>query len=162
MEAISARKSFFHLAASLHQKPNVTYRLPLFWYSPIQTYSGQGTLKPNLPEADQHAIIHTTKYPPNELGYSGPNGEWFKEDLVKDPIRVRSERKDQEGTLHEASRLNYSKIYTVENYVRVLNIGMVHDNSMASLISNCLVKPRADPTPPRADRGGSGHRHRRN
>lgn len=81
------------------------------------------------------------------------------EDLVKDPIRVRSERKDGDGTLHDASRLNYSKIYTVENYVRVLNIGMVHENSMASLLSNCLVKPRAEPTPPRTDRG-RGHRNR--
>lgn len=84
------------------------------------------------------------------------------ENLTKDPIRVVSEQKDKEGELHPASRINYSKIYTVENFVRVLNIGMVHKNSMASLLSNSMVNRSEPPQPPRKNppraTGGSDSR----
>ena len=113
------------------------------------TYSGQGTLKPNLPEPDSHAIIYTARSAPKELSYTNPDGSVVSENLTKDPIRVNSERKDAEGTLHEASRLNYSKMYTVENYVKILNIGKVHHASMPSFVNNCMVRPREPPTPPR-------------
>jgi predicted Zn-dependent peptidase len=75
-----------------------------------------------------------------------------KEDLPKDPIRVVREQTDPEGDLGTLSRINYSKIYTVENYVRVLNIGKVHENSIRSLVDNSFVsrkdaveKPRSYP-----------------
>ena len=78
-----------------------------------------------------------------------------------------SEQDGPEGDLGLFSRINYSKIYTVENYCRVLNIGTVHPNSMNSLTSNALVKPRTAEKPtelPRASskrgqRGGSSSSH---
>jgi hypothetical protein len=69
----------------------------------------------------------------------------MKENLSKDPIRVRREQNGAEGDLGLYSRLNYGKIYTVENYVRVLNIGMVEQNWIPSLNANSLVRPSDDP-----------------
>jgi hypothetical protein len=112
---------------------------------PIFTYGGQATLKPNLPDADQHAIIYTSETPPAERRYYTEDGSVIQENLTKDPIRVKRELKDSEGNLDPSSRVNYSKVYTVENYVRVLNIGMVHPNSMSSLLDNCFLRPRIMP-----------------
>jgi hypothetical protein len=86
------------------------------------------------------------------------------ENLSKDPIRVKREQTDAEGDLGELSRLNYSKIYTVENYVRVLNIGMVHQESMESLINNCYLRPRTEPPGKPRDKlskGGSSHKDKK-
>jgi len=132
-------------------------------------------LKPNLPERQKHAIIHTTETPPDEKWYYATDRSVVQENLIKDPIRVRREQRGPEGDLGVTSRINYSKIYTVENYVRVLNIGMVHPNSMQSLINNSYLKEVHDPPerptdfPPRATssradsstdeyQGGSGSR----
>jgi len=49
---------------------------------------------------------------------------------------VRREQSGPEGDLGSLSRINYSKIYTVENYVRVLNIGMVTETSLPALTYN--------------------------
>ena len=75
---------------------------------------------------------------------------------------MNSEQEGSEGQLEPESRLNYSKIYTVENYVRVLNIGMVDKDSLASLRRNSMISrgtPAEKPTqhPPRTD---SGHQSR--
>jgi hypothetical protein len=91
------------------------------------------------------------------MSYSTEDGLEVREGLDKDPIRVRSEQRGPEGVLDPASRLNYSKVYTVENYVRVLNIGMVHDNSMESLANNCFLRPRLEaPQGPRYTPSRSG------
>jgi hypothetical protein len=99
-----------------------------------------------------------------------------KENLSKDPIKVRQEQQAIEGDLGTMSRINYSKIYTVEHYVKVLNIGMVEVKSLPTLIRNSHVR-RADPIekprrhPSRSqtstskkddrkeDRGSKGHGH---
>ncbi len=114
-------------------------------YRPIHTYGNQACLKPNLPDVNQHAIIHTSEYPPNERSYIDEKGIKRFEELSKTPIRVVSERKDQEGDLGESSRLNYSKVYTVEFYARVLNIGMVHRDHLETLTANSFVKQRVEP-----------------
>ena len=67
----------------------------------------------------------------------------MQENLVKDPIRVQREQRDPEGDLGDASRIDYSKIYTVELFVRVLNIGMVLRDSMGRLIANSRIQPKA-------------------
>ncbi|KAI6715944.1 hypothetical protein JHW43_001602 [Diplocarpon mali] len=109
--------------------------------SPIHTYNNQATLKPNLPDVQQHAIIYTSKSAPPSLCSYNDSGEVIaREDLNKDPLRVIPEGPLPEADLGIYSRINYSKIYTVENYVRVLNIGLVHQNSMQSLIANSLVR----------------------
>lgn len=128
--------------------------------SPIHTYSGQATLKSNLPDAKQHAIIHTSKRAPEENSYELDDGTIVKENLPKEPIRVISEQAGEEGDLGALSRVNYAKIYTVEHYVRVLNIGKVHPNSMASLEQNSLFnRPASEPPqPPRGQSSSSSKR----
>ncbi|KAJ8071909.1 hypothetical protein OCU04_002216 [Sclerotinia nivalis] len=135
---------------------------------PIHTYSNQATLKPNLPAPLRHTIIHTTPRAPKEHSYICHNGSLVTEGLELDPIRVISERSDSEGELHELSRLNYSKIYTVEHYVRVLNIGRVARESIDSLLlqSGCsqlsspasAQRPRPNP-PPKKSTGQSSSHH---
>jgi hypothetical protein len=115
----------------------------LTYNSPIHTYSGQATLKPNLPNPQEHAIIYTSENPPEECSYEEADGTIVRENLFKDPIKVKREHNGPEGDLGVLSRLNYSKIYTVENYVRVLNIGMVAEESLHSLLANSfIIKPR--------------------
>lgn len=109
--------------------------------SPIHTYNGQATLKPNLPERQQHAIIYTSQECPPEHWYTATDGSVVKENLTKDAIKVKREQKGPEGDLGDYSRLNYSKIYTVENYVRVLNIGIVERDWLPALNANSYVKP---------------------
>jgi hypothetical protein len=86
-------------------------------------------------------MIHTSKDPPELYSYIARDGSVVREQLLKVPIRVVSEQSSPDGQLDPRSRLNYSKIYIVEHDVPVLKIGMVHENSMASLMYNSPVKP---------------------
>ncbi|PQE16489.1 heterokaryon incompatibility protein [Rutstroemia sp. NJR-2017a BBW] len=95
---------------------------------------GWATLKNNLPDPENHAIIYTTRSPPKPYSYQDDIKGLVTEQLLKDPIKVNSERTDKDGTLHERSRINYTKTYTVEKEVRVLNIGMVDKKSMVALM----------------------------
>ena len=117
--------------------------------SPIHTYQNQATLKHNLPEARQHAIIYTSDYPPNEFWYTASDGTVVQESLTKDPIKVRREEPGPQGDLGNASRINYSKVYTIEHYVKVLNIGMVEENWLPTLNHNSFVKRDEPPEKPR-------------
>jgi hypothetical protein len=72
-----------------------------------------------------------------------------QEGLSKDPIKVKSENPRPEGDLGTGSRLNYSKVYTVEHYVRVQNLGMVEKASLPTLQQNSLVKQRETLEKPR-------------
>jgi hypothetical protein len=110
-------------------------------FRPIHTYNGQATLKPNLPERQQHAIIYTSETCPPEHSYTATDGSIVREDLTKDAIKVKRDQNGPEGDLGVYSRLNYSKIYTVENYVRVLNIGMVERDWIPTLNANSYVRP---------------------
>jgi hypothetical protein len=62
------------------------------------------------------------------------------EQLSNDPIRVVSECNDTEGQLSPLSRINYTMPYVVEKDVRVLNIGIAHEMSMASLIASSPLR----------------------
>ena len=137
-------------------------KLTLGFGRPIQTYSGQATLKPNLPDAGEHAIIYTGSKIPNEHSYVAIDGTTVYERLEKRPVRVKSEQPDKEGQLDPKSRLNYGKIYTVEHYVRVLKIGIVHPESLATLRENSpykrttpVEKGTTKPPPQRSSGSGS-------
>jgi hypothetical protein len=67
------------------------------------------------------------------------DGTVIREELTKAPIRVIREQQGPEGEMSPLSRINYSKIYTVEQWVRVLNIGMVHKDSLDELVRNSMV-----------------------
>lgn len=136
---------------------------------PIHTYNGQATLKNNLPDTHQHAIIYTSKDVPPLHSIDIGDDELIFEDLSKDPIQVRREQQDEEGDLGALSRLNYSKVYTVEKNLRVLNIGMVEN--IPSLLASSFVKRSTPIEKPRThhssrsnrDKGKekhSGRRHR--
>lgn len=96
-------------------------------------------MKPNLPYVEEHAIIYTGSQPPGQHSQMR-NGIMVYEDLCKDPIKVKREGSGPECRLHNLSRINYGKVYTVEHYTKVLNIGMVDTNSMHTLHENSPVK----------------------
>lgn len=79
----------------------------------------------------------------------------MREALTKDPIRVVSELKGPDGDLGSRSRINYAKLYTVEKYVRILNIGKVHDDSMESLLADCFFARPDEPQGPRKHKSSS-------
>lgn len=126
---------------------------------PIHTYNDQATLKPNLPEVNQHTIIYTTKGPPAFHSITAEDGKFFKERLRKDPIKV--DKAPNVEDLHPLSRLNYSKIYTVEHYVEVVDIGMVAKDCLASLKASCyLLSNLAPPEPPQRSASGPSRQQR--
>jgi hypothetical protein len=112
-------------------------------------------LKPNLPERQQHAIIYTSDECPAECSYDAGGGNIVREDLIRDPIKVKREQSGPEGELGVYSRLNYSKVYTVENYVRVLKIGMVDKDSLQSLKHNSYINPALPPPEPSSSKDKS-------
>ncbi|KUJ07135.1 uncharacterized protein LY89DRAFT_660871 [Mollisia scopiformis] len=115
--------------------------------SPIHSYGGQATLKENLPDLEQHAIIHTSsEAPAGRCEYDAAGYIIAQEQLSKVPIRVIQELNHADGDLGDCSRINYAKIYTVEKYVRVLNIGRVHESSMDALLaSSFFARPKDQP-----------------
>jgi hypothetical protein len=129
-------------------------------------------LKPNLPERQQHAIVYTSDECPAECSYDAGGGNIVRENLTRDPIKVKREQPGPEGDLGVYSRLNYSKVYTVENYVRVLKIGMVDKDSLQSLKHNSYINPALPPPEPSSskdkvskgkgrDKGGEKKEHRK-
>ncbi|TGO72841.1 hypothetical protein BELL_0413g00020 [Botrytis elliptica] len=170
---IRSNKGLWEFCLLVCSAQNYTYDMLMCWSndaSPIQTYSGQATLKPNLPAPRRHTIIHTTPQAPKQLSYLANDGQSISEDLVLDPIQVNSERTHEpEGELNLLSRLNYSKVYTVEHYVRVLNIGMVASNSISTFLDQSgwtqgvqpaeSHRPRSN-LPPKRTSGHSSSNHR--
>ncbi|QSZ31367.1 hypothetical protein DSL72_000932 [Monilinia vaccinii-corymbosi] len=131
---------------------------------PIHTYSNQATLKPNLPAPKCHTIIYTSPVCPNKHQIFVGN-HWLSEDLTLEPIQVIREQQDSEGELHRLSRLNYSKVYTVEHYVRVMNIGMVARNSIIHLPKSLPLVESNHPASeqhPQSNHPASEQHHRSN
>jgi len=81
-------------------------------------------------------MIYTSNRSPDEYCYTAIDGTVVAENLTNDPIKVRRDEQGPEGDLGTASRINYSNIYTIEHYVKVLNIGMVEDDSLSALCHN--------------------------
>lgn len=97
-----------------------------FIYRPINTYGGRGVSRPNLSREDRqaHAIIYMSDTQPGKLA--------SETDLIKQPIAVDKASADQ--TLAATSRINFSKIHTVEWNVKVMNVGKVSRKSMPYLM----------------------------
>ena len=95
------------------------------WAIPINTYQKQGLQKPGLSHTNiqAHAIIHMDNRTPMWL-LGEPHSS-------KRPIKVHPE--DPSKELHEASRLNFEKVHTVELNVRILKIGTVASESLPFL-----------------------------
>lgn len=73
-------------------------------------------------DAQDHAIVYTSDSPPEPL---------IDEDIVKRPIKV--EPRNNENLTPE-SRVNFSKLYTVEHNLKVKNIGVVPEEWMSWVI----------------------------
>lgn len=130
-----------------------------FTFRPIETYNNQGTLKPNLPEPLAHAIIFTSIEAPSPLPIDGIDGIVIHENLILSPVRVDREQRGHEGDIGIYSRINYSKNYTVDKNICVMNIGLVHRDSMQTLEQNAylhspFLKPEGSARPRRSEGRG--------
>ena len=94
---------------------------------PINTYGGQGVMKHGLgtTEREAHSIIHANDTAPyateEELAF-----------LVKKPIAVKMASKEQK--LDKMSRINFGKPSSVEWNVKVMHVGRVVPDSMATFL----------------------------
>lgn len=75
-------------------------------------------------DREAHAIIHMSDKQP----YQSPD----ERDITKRPIKVNAASPDQK--LDKMSRLNFSRVHTVNHYVKAMNVGMVHRDSMPYLV----------------------------
>lgn len=91
---------------------------------PILTYSHQGLRKPSVDEQD-HVVVYTgvtnSGFPPLAPG----------EVLSREPIRILPATPLDK--LNNMSRLNLSKIYTIEHNVPVVDIGFVAPDHLVKL-----------------------------
>jgi hypothetical protein len=78
-------------------------------------------------KAKDHAIIYTDKHPVMLPGEK-------KKGMTKKPIRM--EPSGPRHKLDKASRLNYTKLYTVEYNVKVWFIGKIHEDSAYQLAAD--------------------------
>ncbi|RFU31079.1 hypothetical protein B7463_g5257, partial [Scytalidium lignicola] len=93
---------------------------------PILTYGGRGTAKPGV-KPELHSQVYSSKHVPGLLKGETPGA-------LQSPIRIKVD--SDKNKLDEASRLNYSKIYTVEHNVKVVFIGEVDKGHMTKLRGN--------------------------
>lgn len=90
------------------------------------TYHGQGVGKGVVKH--KHAIVHTYKTAPREKRNERPNAS---EKPMRTPIRIRT---DETGdVLDEMSRIDYSRVYTIEKNVKARAFGWVHEDSRKNL-----------------------------
>lgn len=95
--------------------------------SPISTYNRRGLTKPNVNKS-RHSIVYSSKSPvwsPDEDPEPG-------EDPMLSPIKVVP-RKSRIDDLHWLSRIDYSKIYTIEHSVKVYEVGDADKDSRRTL-----------------------------
>lgn len=95
------------------------------WAIPIHTYGNKGVAKRGFNQIDiqGHAVIHMTGTAP----FTAPD----EPRMTKNPIQV-DPAQDQE--LEPMSRINFTKVHTVEHEVKVLNIGFVSKRSMPDFL----------------------------
>jgi hypothetical protein len=92
-------------------------------YRPISTYGGRGTTKNGL-DPSTHAIIYMSDTTPSRL----PS----ETGMTKKPLQVDPAGADQK--LDAMSRADFARIYTVEDNVKVMNIGKISPSSMKDLV----------------------------
>jgi hypothetical protein len=100
---------------------------------PIDSYSGQGVLKPGVKKSD-HAIIHTSPVAPLPLeGECRSTLHRRGSSLRSKAVRVDSDH-NVDGTnvldLTPESRIDYATFFDIDFYVRVKPLGRIHPDSM--------------------------------
>jgi hypothetical protein len=104
----------------------------------LHTYNGQGTTKPGV-HAQDHAAAYAV-------------GSKLKlktgEKMDKEPFRIKVE--DSKEKIDPMTRINFSKLYTVEHNVRVMKVGRIVDDDLPRLKKysvSCLSGNNSDPEP---------------
>jgi hypothetical protein len=100
---------------------------------PIYTYGGQGAAKPGV-RPQNHAVVFVEGGP---RPVPAPNEMPGKEAV---PIILEN----QKETLEPMSRIDFSRVYTVEHNLRVLKIGRISPNHLASF-DNAFVESTFGP-----------------
>lgn len=92
------------------------------FFRPIQTYNGRGCI--DQVGKEFFGIIYTSTTAPTPM-----TGE---EKMTKTPIRLNA--RHPADSLHESSRINYSKLYRVDHSVRVKDLGLVDIDFVHTLV----------------------------
>ncbi|KAI9375470.1 hypothetical protein BJX61DRAFT_539758 [Aspergillus egyptiacus] len=92
---------------------------PVISGSTISTYGGRGVAKPGV-DASKHAVVYMRDTEPFTSNDEPPMG--------KEPLEIIPDQSDV--TLHQMSRLNFGKIYTVEHNASRFPIGRIATESM--------------------------------
>lgn len=95
----------------------------------IQTYGNRGVSKPGTTKC-YHSVIYTGQTAPKPKKNEEPNVAAGERPMLAS-IRVRPKRKTDK--MDVMSRLNYSKMYTVEHNVKVYDFGTVHEKYLHTL-----------------------------
>jgi hypothetical protein len=93
------------------------------WCLFINTYRGRGVAKSGLNSADRlaHAVIHMTGTPARPAP--------FEQDMIrKRSITVIAAAPDQK--LDSMSRINFSKVHTIEHNIKVMDVGRISRDAM--------------------------------
>jgi hypothetical protein len=98
---------------------------------PIYTYLQQGCTKPGI-KPEKHGIIHEIGTPARLLKNEGPLGI--------DAIRMELSPGLRGEKLHLASRVNYSKLTTIEHNVKVFFLGSIVQSDFDSIVRPAIDK----------------------
>jgi hypothetical protein len=99
------------------------------WCIQIHTYNGRGVMKPGFNQQDwrAHAIIYMDDTRPDSTS------EEEMSLMTKQPIAVHAASSDQR--LHIMSRLNFGAPYSIQMNVKVMDVGMIAQESMPAFQS---------------------------
>lgn len=89
----------------------------------VTTYAGGNASRTNRSRPGDHAVLFRANIPPEP--------PFDDEDITRDPIAIIIE--DAEYYISPIARLDCSRIYTVEDNLKVAKVGRVHPNFLASL-----------------------------
>jgi hypothetical protein len=134
----------------------------LIFSSPIVTYNRQGVAKNGIVK-ENHAIAYSTRDPPKARSGELPKGA---ENPMMPEIRVKAKRKGDK--LDRMSRIDFSRMYTVEHNVKVYDFGDVHKDYLDKLIQHWIRVISRDlvgglfnmPVKPQMRRGDEDERYR--
>ena len=127
-QAVPFRKYNQEVYSHIRRMVVVRERHGYCWCIPINTYNYQGVAKKGLSAQDRKA--HCVIYMDN----TNPTIDIREKGLItKKSIAVTAAHPDQK--LHQMSRLNFGKVYSVEWNVKVMNVGKVNADSMPAFAS---------------------------
>jgi hypothetical protein len=92
---------------------------------PLSTFGGLGTKKPGLKQSDYAAIYEAGREGGRRRGRRAPS--FPEEPGLKKALAIFLEAKE---TIHQMSRINFKKVYTIEHNVKAKKIGRIVDDDL--------------------------------